>query len=368
MKTKQNNISCCETESDSTAFVKRTDSFSKLPDRYWYEKWYLKPNHHRIFNYLIYQAKWANSGKSIGRFSIGTYELSTKFGIPQKTVHRILQFLEKQDEITLQPTSKFTIVTVNHIWKSDLQNEKNDLQSQNNDLQKRKNDLQTNVVTNLNSIAYKDSKNGMTCNKKKMTYKNEKMTYKTQKVTTPIDVIDNIDKKDIKYSNENEIFVEKGINFNEKGEEKNAKTLIDEFFLEPEKVVENKSVKDKVPEKPKSEIDILLSVWSEEYLLSRKINYVVIPTKDKGGITKLLSLFKQEQPQLDKQGMIDYFHKFCKEVLAIDDSFISKAINPAFAFSQINQIRTLLQGSKKNKSYSSVGNAKGDGDYYINFK
>jgi hypothetical protein len=114
-------------------------------------------------------------------------------------------------------------------------------------------------------------------------------------------------------------------------------------------------------------IDELLSIWMEEYQASRNIEYVVIKGKDTAGIAKILQFLKTEQPDLDTQGMIEYFRCFCKEVLAIKDPFIYKAINPAFIYSQINQIRSIIKEMKKSKTGSSVGQATGNGDYTTTF-
>lgn len=354
MKSKLQNRANLEPESGLTPAFRNTDSFAMIPDHYWNNRWYLKPNHHIIFNYLIYQAKWAKGGHSVGKISIGTYELSEKLNIPQKTVHRILKFLESQGEISLTPTSKFTIVTVKHLLKNDLQNEKNDLQN--------------NVVINDTSITYNN-------NKKEMTYKTEKITYKTKKMTTPID-IDNIDKN----INENSIFVEEEKEMNLRIRPK-LKELEEEISVEANsanKVVQvpvndtalrvtktNKIVKQVDTIEGKEYIQTLLDIWAEEYHLAKDIKYVVSQTKDMGGIEALFNLLKTDHPSLDSQGMIDYFRNFCKQVFAIKDPFIYENCNPAFINLYINKVRLKLLDPNQKKSYSSIGQAQAGEDYYL---
>jgi hypothetical protein len=346
MKTNRKTTSEPDSEHHSS---ENTEYFTKFLNRFYKEDWCYKPNFVAVFIYLLSIVNWkesyiiSKSGKpkrklEIGQCIISEDNIAKKLGLPRAQIRRILQFFQNKEEIKLEPTTENTIVTVNYLLKSEQRSLQRFEQRNEQRFEQPKhmalNNLEHNVNNDLNSVLNNDLNNDPYISK---------------------DELDKKDNIDIKYSNENEIFVEKGIDFLKKEEEKDTKTLIDEFFFEPEKVIENKSVKDIVLEKPKSEIDILLDIWSEEYLLARKINYVVTSGKDKQGIKNLLNLFKQKQPQLDKQGMIEYFRNFCKQTLAIKDQFICKGINPAFAYSQINQIRTIQLSSINQTSFSSEG-------------
>ncbi|MBX3045224.1 MAG: hypothetical protein KIT33_10415 [Candidatus Kapabacteria bacterium] len=335
MNSKLQNSANLELESGLTPAIKKTGSFAMIPDHYWNKKWYLKPNYHIIFNYLIYQAKWAKGGLSIGKISIGTYELSQKLNVPQKTVHRILKYLETQGEISLTPTSKFTIVTVNHLLKNDLQNEKNDLQNE-------KNDLQNDVVNNDISIAYNNDENGMT-------YKTEKMTYKTKKMTTPIDTIDidnNINEKNIFVEDNN--VIEKGKRMKKKEEAKAAPQII-----EPNSV------------KAKSLNAMVLDIWMEEYQLNKNFLWPVKYGRDNKAVKHLLDYFKQSKPEMSEEELTEYLRQLFKDALSIKDKYI-RPDSLLTMFSKLGNILENLNANKKNTS-SSVGQANGKGNYNLTF-
>ena len=167
-------------------------------------------------------------------------------------------------------------------------------------------------------------------------------------------VLDTIDIIDLE---ENEInFVEQNNNSNQ--EENEMTTKVQALFCEPESVKATKHTK------PNTFVDTLLGIWSEEYKLSRNIDYVVIKGKDSRGISCLLTLFKQQQPDLDSAEMLDYCRTFFRKSLALDDPFLYQNSNPSLFYSQINKINSLLHTSKKATSSSSAGQATGHGNYY----
>jgi hypothetical protein len=102
-----------------TSWAENTTSYHAVPNRYWAKKWFRKANYHLVFTYLISQAKYNNTDKlSVGQCSFGIIELSNFLNIPRATIHYILEYLQKENEISLKTTNKFTIVTINYLTKS----------------------------------------------------------------------------------------------------------------------------------------------------------------------------------------------------------------------------------------------------------
>lgn len=299
------------------------EQFTKFLHRFYKEEWFDKPNHLAVFMHLLKNVNWHESyimfkndryKVNIGECVIAQNDLAKTLKIPQTTVHRILHFFQNIGEIELRPTNGFTLVSINYLTKNKKEN-----------CERIASELR--VVTSIDSIDY----------------------------------IKEIEKKNI---NEKQVFVKEVINLNKQEETDMATESINDSTFK-DGVQKKKSVK--VNTKGKTYVETLLDIWSEEYYLSRQIKYVVIQGKDTGAISRLLELFKSEQPDLDTQGMIDYFRNFCKQVLAISDPFIYKSVNPAFVYSQINQIRTILKDSKSKQSYSSVGQAQACGNYDLTF-
>jgi len=356
MATKQhNNLP----EFESNKFIhwaEQTTSHYEVPNRYWSKDWYrLRPTYKLIFDFLISQAKYKPTDKlAIGQCSFGTIELAKLFYIPRSTVKDILHFLESEGEITLKSTNKFTIVTVNFL------SENPSSKTQIPVIKTLKTRHQKTVVSEYDSSAYESEV-------PKVRHQNsENPSSKHEISDTPID--DNI--TDIDELDKNEFLSSKNIILNKEEEHKMSSKP---KTKEPKAKVKSlfNDISSSVPEpkatKPPTFIDSLLDVWTEEFKLSRNMEYVVIKGKDTAAISKLLSVFKKQKPDLDTPSMLEYFRNFFKQVLAIDDQFIYTNISLAFIYSQINKINTLLLKGSKKQFVSSAGYEAVNPEYQSKF-
>jgi len=342
-----------------------------IPNRYWGKKWYLtRPHYKTVFDYLISQAKHENNKTdelAVGQCSIGTVQLSKLFDIPQPTIHRILQYLQTEGEISLKPTNKYTIVTINYLFTSEFQNEKVNNKTQKMNNKSVESEYQNTIGTTDESIRYESEV-------KNMNNKNEKMNNKTQKMNTPIDTIDIIDSNltENKFSVNETKFNKTDMSSKPKQTEpKQTKTKVTPLFDE---IIDIGNIVVPLPEEPKPKKPnvpmILLNIWSEEYMLNRNMQFPVVFGRDVKGCKNLLENYYLQEPGADLEQTKEHFRSWFKLVLNIKDQFIYKKAAPQFIYSELPQINTILNGAlpKKQKTNSSLGNEPTAPDYNYRIK
>ncbi|TAL70133.1 MAG: hypothetical protein EPN82_05840 [Bacteroidetes bacterium] len=359
---KHNNLSDFRSEK-FIRWAEQTTSHYEVPNRYWSKDWYrLKPTYKAIFDFLISQAKYKPTEKlGIGQCSIGTIELSVLFDIPRSTLIDILHFLEKEGEITLEPTNKYTIVTINYLTEN-IDVSSNDLLSPSSKTQKpviktRKNRHQKTVVSVSGSLTYESEAENL------RHQNTENPSSKHEISDTPIyDIIDETDELvKNEFLSDNNILYKKG----KHDMSSKTKTKVAPLF---EEQIDISNISVQIPKEKKPNIPfIILNIWCEEYQLNRRLKYPVQKGRDLKGCKYLLLEYQKESPNATLDDIRAYFRDFFKKVLSIEDNkYIYLKAAPMFIYSELSQINIIL--SKHKQSYSSVGQAAGTGNYNLPLK
>lgn len=93
------------------------DSYIKISRRLLDWEWFQDSNMVHLFIYILLQANfkdgnWQGSEVKRGQYITGRKSLSRATGISERTIRTCLQKLEATNEVTIEPTSKWSIITV----------------------------------------------------------------------------------------------------------------------------------------------------------------------------------------------------------------------------------------------------------------
>lgn len=99
--------------------------------------------------------------------------------------------------------------------------------------------------------------------------------------------------------------------------------------------------------KEKDFIDKIVDAFSDEFKLSRNLDYIS-NGKDRSAVGKLLTFYKNKNPDSDSDKTLNNFKLFFKQCLTISDKWYYENMSLSIINSKINEIRTML--NKKGRS------------------
>ncbi len=272
-----------------------------------------------------------------GECVVNQRELASAIGISAPTVNRILKYFENINEIETRKTNAFTFISITYLAES--KEHETPVKHQRN----TKNVKSIKLKDLLTPIDNKDKKDNI--NNNKINFVVQKSNLLNQELNSPKKTKEINSKDDPAFNTKNNNSVQSN---------------------QTNELSGNGSKTDSVQKV--NIVETLLDIWCEEYYLSRQFKYVVKKGKDIKGISDLLKFLKTEHSDLNLENTIEYFRNFCKEVLSIDESYYYHNCNPMFINNNINSVLSKIAETKKKKSFSSVGQAKGNGNYKLTFK
>lgn len=106
----------------NTGFFYMREGYVKIYRKLWDNPWFCRPAYLAVWMWVLCEAQWqeGNSvvikGKRIplkpGQLTCGAKRISKATGVPRGTVERILETFKNEEQISIEPNNKFTLITV----------------------------------------------------------------------------------------------------------------------------------------------------------------------------------------------------------------------------------------------------------------